>query len=65
VTAFANASPRRAIDTVVVGSDCPGISASLVLRAFRLITRKQIVFGATTDGGFYAGRPAELAGVRV
>jgi rSAM/selenodomain-associated transferase 1 len=38
---------------VVIGSDCPGVGASLLQRAFRELERADLVIGPAVDGGFY------------
>jgi hypothetical protein len=39
---------------VIVGADCPSLSAGTVRRAFReLSTGASVVFGPSTDGGYY------------
>jgi hypothetical protein len=38
---------------VIVGSDIPGIDASLVARAFDRLGRHEAVFGAADDGGYW------------
>lgn len=49
-TAFARGCPRA----VLVGADCPALSATLVRSAFReLASGAGAVFGPSDDGGFY------------
>lgn len=38
---------------VLIGSDCPGLSVSIVNEAFRLLDQTDIVLGPATDGGYY------------
>jgi uncharacterized protein len=38
---------------VLVGSDIPAMRASHIARAFRLLGRHDLVFGPTSDGGFW------------
>lgn len=38
---------------VVVGTDCPGLSAELARGAFEALERQDVVFGPATDGGYY------------
>jgi uncharacterized protein len=52
--AFAEGAERA----VIIGSDIPGISPLHLARAFDALGRHDLVFGPTTDGGYY------LIGVR-
>jgi rSAM/selenodomain-associated transferase 1 len=50
---------------VLVGTDIPALSASHVADAFRLLGRRDVVFGPAEDGGFWlvgTRRPAYLLG---
>lgn len=38
---------------VIIGSDCPGMSSSLLSQAFRILSRKEAVVGPANDGGYY------------
>jgi hypothetical protein len=38
---------------VVIGSDCPGITDTILLRAFRALTHTDVVLGPALDGGYY------------
>lgn len=38
---------------VIIGSDCPGVGARLVRRAFQALARADLVIGPALDGGFY------------
>ena len=52
--AAATAFRRGARRVVIVGADCPSLSAGTVRRAFReLSTGASVVFGPSADGGFY------------
>jgi rSAM/selenodomain-associated transferase 1 len=52
--AAATAFRRGAHRVVIVGADCPALSAGTVGRAFReLSTGASVVFGPSGDGGFY------------
>jgi len=52
--AAAIAFRRGARRVVIVGGDCPALSAGTVRRAFReLSTGASVVFGPSVDGGFY------------
>jgi len=50
----ATAFRRGARRVVIVGADCPSLSAGTVRRAFReLSSGASVVFGPSTDGGYY------------
>ena len=50
----ATAFRRGARRVVIVGGDCPSLSAGMVRRAFReLSTGASVVFGPSADGGYY------------
>ena len=50
----ATAFRRGAHRVVIVGADCPSLSAGTVRRAFReLSTGASVVFGPSADGGYY------------
>lgn len=52
--AAATAFRRGARRVVIVGGDCPSLSAGTVRRAFReLSTGASVVFGPSADGGYY------------
>ena len=52
--AAATAFRRGARRVVIVGADCPSLSAGTVRRAFReLSTGASVVFGPSADGGYY------------
>jgi uncharacterized protein len=38
---------------VLIGTDCPGISADLVRKAFADLLRHEVVLGPANDGGYY------------
>jgi rSAM/selenodomain-associated transferase 2/rSAM/selenodomain-associated transferase 1 len=39
--------------TVIIGSDCPGLTPELLADAFEKLSAKPIVLGPATDGGYY------------
>jgi uncharacterized protein len=51
--AFAASLPDSASRAVVVGADCPGVSADILKRAFDALLRSDVVLGPATDGGYY------------
>ncbi len=62
-----HAAITRALDegyekAVLVGVDIPGLTASIIQRAFGLLSENDLVFGPATDGGYYLvglKKPAE------
>jgi rSAM/selenodomain-associated transferase 1 len=44
---------RGAKRVVVVGTDCPGVGRSVLLRAFRALRSADLVLGPALDGGYY------------
>ena len=51
--AFREAMATGAERAVIVGTDCPEITADLVQRAFHLLDRNDVVLGPAADGGYY------------
>lgn len=51
--AFARAFAEGAEQVVIVGSDLPAVSASLLRRAFELLDAHPAVIGPARDGGYY------------
>jgi uncharacterized protein len=53
---------------VLVGSDIPGLTATQIAEAFRLLGRHDVVFGPARDGGFWLvgcrHRPPDFGKVR-
>jgi len=47
--AFGEGAPR----TVLMGADCPGITADLLGRAFDALQQNDVVIGPANDGGYY------------
>ena len=37
----------------IIGTDCPGVSSSGILRAFDLLEKHELVLGPSFDGGYY------------
>jgi hypothetical protein len=45
---------RTGVDrAVLIGSDCPDITANLLIRAFEALNDRDLVIGPATDGGYY------------
>jgi len=40
-------------DTILIGSDCPGINAAILEEGFQALTKNNIVIGPAHDGGYY------------
>lgn len=38
---------------VIIGTDCPGIDATLIENAFEILNKKDVVIGPSADGGYY------------
>ena len=51
--AFAAAFAAGAGRVVVIGTDCPGLTAELLRQAFDLLATHDLVAGPATDGGYY------------
>lgn len=51
--AFEAAYREGARAFVIVGSDCPGVDASLLQRAFEVLGSSDVVLGPASDGGYY------------
>lgn len=51
--AFADAFGAGAARVVVIGTDCPGLSAELLREAFDHLTAHDLVVGPAADGGYY------------
>jgi len=39
--------------TVIIGSDCPGLSPESLARAFDSLSHSRVVIGPARDGGYY------------
>ncbi|MEX0859140.1 MAG: TIGR04282 family arsenosugar biosynthesis glycosyltransferase [Balneolaceae bacterium] len=44
---------KKAQNVVLIGSDCPGLTAEIINNAFRQLSGKNIVIGPALDGGYY------------
>jgi uncharacterized protein len=51
--AFVASLPDPTSRAVIVGADCPGVSADILKRAFDALQRWDVVLGPATDGGYY------------
>ncbi len=53
LNSFRSAFERGFSRVILIGTDCPGITRTVILRAFRLLERHDCVFGPARDGGYY------------
>ncbi|MCF6159204.1 MAG: glycosyltransferase [wastewater metagenome] len=44
---------RPHCNTIIIGTDCPGVDARLIENAFELLKKKDVVIGPCEDGGYY------------
>ncbi|MGB7746563.1 MAG: TIGR04283 family arsenosugar biosynthesis glycosyltransferase [Verrucomicrobiia bacterium] len=51
--AFEDSFREGARATVIIGSDCPELTADLLAAAFDKLSRTSVVFGPARDGGYY------------
>ena len=51
--AFAEAFGAGAGRVVIIGTDCPGLTADLLRQAFDLLITHDLVIGPASDGGYY------------
>ena len=51
--ALAESSREGSPATVIIGSDCPTLSAEVLAAAFEALKSSPVVFGPATDGGYY------------
>ncbi len=51
--AFENAFESNYGSVIIIGSDCPGLTTTLLETAFTYLTTKDIVIGPSNDGGYY------------
>ena len=51
--AFASAFKQGVEQSVLIGTDIPGITAPIIERAYTGLEQADVVFGPSTDGGYY------------
>ncbi|MBC6607831.1 TIGR04282 family arsenosugar biosynthesis glycosyltransferase [Hymenobacter sp. BT188] len=51
--AFTQAFTACAASVVIIGTDCPGLSTTLLSQAFELLATHDVVVGPAADGGYY------------
>jgi uncharacterized protein len=52
-TAFADLFGQGHQQVVLIGSDCPGLTAEILAAAFAYLNHHDLVLGPATDGGYY------------
>jgi rSAM/selenodomain-associated transferase 1 len=58
--AFAEAFAAGAARVLIIGTDCPGLTAALLLRALDQLATHDLVVGPAADGGYYLLGMSEL-----
>jgi uncharacterized protein len=53
VQSFCNAFELGAEKVIIIGTDCPGISAQILVTAFEHFRQGDLVVGPAVDGGYY------------
>lgn len=51
--AFVYAHNNKSNKTVIIGTDSPTLPADMIEKAFRALSRKDVVIGPSVDGGYY------------
>lgn len=51
--AFQDSFRQGSTATVIIGSDCPGLTPDILAAAFNCLSRAPVVFGPANDGGYY------------
>jgi len=51
--AFKQAFAQGAAAAVIIGTDCPGFTTTLLAEAFQALTTHELVVGPAADGGYY------------
>jgi hypothetical protein len=51
--AFEKGFSGKAPKVVIIGTDCPNLTASLLLKAFAILDKHDLVVGPAVDGGYY------------
>ncbi|MBD2717017.1 TIGR04282 family arsenosugar biosynthesis glycosyltransferase [Microvirga sp. STR05] len=51
--AFSHAFANGARAAIIIGTDCPGLTAALVQEAFVALATHEVVIGPAEDGGYY------------
>ena len=51
--AFEDSFREGSLATLIIGSDCPGLTPELLATAFARLSSEPVVFGPANDGGYY------------
>ncbi|HEX8428308.1 TIGR04282 family arsenosugar biosynthesis glycosyltransferase [Hymenobacter sp.] len=51
--AFAHAFAAGATAALIIGTDCPGLTAEVLTQAYALLATHEVVIGPAEDGGYY------------
>ena len=51
--AFKLVFEKRYKKVTIIGTDCPDLNAGILLKSFRELSKKNIMIGPSTDGGYY------------
>jgi len=51
--AFASTFEREYNKIVIIGTDCPGLNAEIIMNAFATLDKNDVVIGPAEDGGYY------------
>lgn len=51
--AFESAFNHGMKSVIIIGTDCPGLTADIMLEAFAKLTESDVIIGPATDGGYY------------
>lgn len=51
--AFASTFKKGVNKVVVIGTDCPGLDAGIIMNAFAYLDKYNVVIGPAADGGYY------------
>ena len=51
--AFASTFKKGVNKVVVIGTDCPGLDAGIIMNAFTYLDKYNVVIGPAADGGYY------------
>lgn len=62
LTAFAQAFSQGVSAALIIGTDCPGLSAEVLEQAYAALATHDIVIGPAEDGGYYLLGMNELYG---
>jgi rSAM/selenodomain-associated transferase 2/rSAM/selenodomain-associated transferase 1 len=52
-TAFDESFRGGSPATIIIGTDCPGLTAEILVDSFKCLSEEQVVLGPANDGGYY------------